>query len=168
MDITIPGGASISGLTVEKAEAKAANAQPALYAIGDSTVNTDENNSYTWGKCIDAKYVTLPDNIGSFVNCGYAGTDSAKYYNDGYLDRVLLNICPGDYVTVNMGINKNKVSNESGAYKTLIKDYFCKGIIERGGIQTVYSIVTGHINMIIRYMTMRITAICVQLHQNLT
>ena len=38
MDITIPGGASISGLTVEKAEAKAANAQPALYAIGDSTV----------------------------------------------------------------------------------------------------------------------------------
>lgn len=137
LDITIPGGASISGLTVEKAEAKAANAQPALYAIGDSTVNTDENNSYTWGKCIDAKYVTLPDNIGSFVNCGYAGTDSAKYYNDGYLDRVLLNICPGDYVTVNMGINKNKVSNESGAYKTLIKDYFCKGIIERGGIPII-------------------------------
>ena len=65
-----------------------------------------------------------------------AGRDSVNFYNQGRVEAVLLSVCPGDYVTVNMGIN-SKEAGESASYYTLLNNYYVEGIIQRGAIPVI-------------------------------
>ena len=65
-----------------------------------------------------------------------AGRDSVNFYNQGRVETVLLSVCPGDYVTVNMGIN-SKEAGESASYYTLLNNYYVEGIIQRGAIPVI-------------------------------
>lgn len=80
--------------------------------------------------------VSVPSAFGGFANHGMAGRDSVNYYNQGRVEAVLLAICPGDYVTVNLGINSSE-SGEAASYYTLMKSYYVEGILQRGGIPVI-------------------------------
>jgi lysophospholipase L1-like esterase len=141
LDVTVPAGQTLSGITIEKHGVKTAQTKPGLYTIGDSTSNIRQDpqraeaGCMSWGNTVEKGFVTLPSNIGTYHNYGYAGADSVRFYNYGQLERVLLDICPGDYVTVNMGIN-SKEQYESSSYDKMIK-YYIDGIKERGGIPVI-------------------------------
>lgn len=77
----------------------------------------------------------MPDVFGGFANHGMAGRNSVSYYNEGRVEAVLLAICPGDYVTVNMGINTG--DSEPASYYTLLSSYYVEGILQRGGIPVI-------------------------------
>ena len=65
-----------------------------------------------------------------------AGRDSVNFYNEGRVEAVLLKVRPGDYVTVNMGIN-SKETGEGESYYTLLDNYYVQGIIQRGAIPVI-------------------------------
>ena len=139
LDLTFAENSSISSLTISQAEKKVAREKPAVFAIGDSTTRSGKvNNAYSWGECAEDKLVTLPDKFSSFTNSAFAGRDSVGFYNQGRVESVLLNVCPGDYVTVNMGINSRKESgNEGAAYPILMDTYYVKAIQDRGAIPVI-------------------------------
>lgn len=132
LDLTFASGSTLSALTINQAVAKTAQAKPSVYAIGDSTTKNG-GNGISWGEVASVENY---DNLSSFSNNGMAGRDSVNFYNEGRVETVLLSICPGDYVTVNMGIN-SKEANEAASYYTLIDEYYVQGIIQRGGIPVI-------------------------------
>ena len=136
LDLTFPAGSTLTSLAISQAAAKQPLAKPAVYAIGDSTTDTTNNGAKSWGNCVADGDVELPDVFSSFSNRGNAGKDSVQFYNLGDLESVLLAINPGDYVTVNMGIN-TRVANEAASFETLIRDYYVQGIIQRGAIPVI-------------------------------
>ena len=113
LDLTFESGSTLSDLTITQAAAKAALAKPAVYAIGDSTTNNNASGNISWGNRV-GNGVAVPDTFSSFSNNGMAGRDSVNFYNQGRVETVLLSVCPGDYVTVNMGIN-SKEAGESAS-----------------------------------------------------
>lgn len=135
LDLTFPADAALKTLTITQAAQKEALTKPALYAIGDSTTNNTGNGAKSWGNCVGSG-VTVPDVFSGFSNNGMAGRDSVNFYNQGRVEAVLLSVCPGDYVTVNMGIN-SKETGEGAAYETLLSQYYVDGIIQRGGIPVI-------------------------------
>ncbi len=138
LDLTLNAGSSISSLSIEQLR-KDALAMPRLFSIGDSTTNnsghpsgydpetsTDHRTYGSWGNCVtEEMYEGV---FSSYINYGWAGKNSASYYNLGRLETVLLAIAPGDYVTVNMGIN----SETGEPYEELMEYYYIQGIIQRG------------------------------------
>ncbi len=136
LDLTFLADSSVSSIVITQAATKTANEKPAVYAIGDSTTNNSGDGNLSWGNCVATGLVTVPDSLLSFSNNGMAGRDSVNFYNQGRVETVLLSICPGDYVTVNMGIN-SKETNESVSYYTLLDEYYVQGIIQRGGIPVI-------------------------------
>ena len=135
LDLTFDANSNVSSITISQAAAKTELEKPALYAIGDSTTNSN-NPGYSWGNCAASNYVELPSVLSGFFNNGMAGRDSVNFYNQGRVENVLLSICPGDYVTVNMGIN-SKETGEAASYYKLIDEYYVNGIIQRGGIPII-------------------------------
>lgn len=135
LDLTFESGSTLSDLTITQAAAKAALAKPAVYAIGDSTTNNNASGNISWGNRV-GNGVAVPDTFSSFSNNGMAGRDSVNFYNQGRVETVLLSVCPGDYVTVNMGIN-SKEAGESASYYTLLNNYYVEGIIQRGAIPVI-------------------------------
>lgn len=135
LDLTFESGSTLSDLTITQAAAKTALAKPAVYAIGDSTTNNNASGNISWGNRV-GNGVAVPDTFSSFSNNGMAGRDSVNFYNQGRVETVLLSVCPGDYVTVNMGIN-SKEAGESASYYTLLNNYYVEGIIQRGGIPVI-------------------------------
>lgn len=133
LDITIPSGKELSKIEITKKPDEEKRTKPAVFAVGDSTTTNTEDGAMSWGDCIEQGKVTLPDNISKFYNCGIHGYDSVTYYNIGQMEYVLLNICPGDYVVINMGIN-SRAKNESGSFTAMIRDYYVKAVKQRGGI----------------------------------
>lgn len=135
LDLTFPSGATLSSIAITQDTAKTAQEKPSVYAIGDSTTNNTGNGAKSWGNCVNGG-VVLPNSFSSFSNNGMAGRDSVSFYNQGRVETVLLSVCPGDYVTVNMGIN-SKETNEGASYSTLLDEYYVQGIIQRGGIPVI-------------------------------
>ena len=145
MDLTFNAESSISTLSLTQLK-KEALAVPALYSIGDSTTknsghpsgydpatSTDHRTYGSWGNCVTAE---MYDGVfSSYSNHGMAGRNSSSFYNEGRLEAVLLSIAPGDYVTVNMGINTDKSGAEP--YEQLMEYYYVQGIIQRGGIPVI-------------------------------
>ncbi len=136
LDLTFPAASSVKSVVISQAAAKEALAKPYIYAIGDSTANNTADGAKSWGNCAADKLVQLPDVFGGFANHGKAGDDTVIYYNNARLEAVLLAICPGDYVTINMGINSRE-TGEGAAYETLMRDYYVNGVLQRGGIPVI-------------------------------
>lgn len=100
-DITL-SSITIKALPLEKRE------KPWLVAIGDSTTNLDYQDKCSWGNVIDKGMVKLPESLGGFFNAGASGADDVNFIAWNRLEAALLHTAPGDYVTVNMGINQAK------------------------------------------------------------
>ncbi len=137
LDLTFPAGACVKTITISQIAAAGRLEKPAVYVIGDSTANNTASGALSWGNCVTAGKVTIPDVFSSFNNHGMAGRHSVNYYNQGRVEEVLLAIHEGDYVTVNMGINGDNTINESGSYPVLLSDYYVEGILQRGGIPVI-------------------------------
>lgn len=136
LDLTFASDSTLSSVSITQKDAKTPNSKPAVYAIGDSTTSNNSSGACSWGNCVVNGDVTIPSGISAFYNHGMAGRDSVNYYNQGRVESVLLNVCPGDYVTVNMGIN-SKETNEGSAYYTLLSQYYVQAIIERDAIPVI-------------------------------
>lgn len=156
LDLTFEAGSTLSSLTISQIPAKSANTKPMVYSIGDSTTKNsghvpnynsdkaaqaidpskwvDEREYSSWGNNVNDEM--LPDVFSGYANHGMAGRDSVNYYNQARVEAVLLAICPGDYVTVNMGIN-SKEANEGSAFETLLDNYYVKAIMDRGAIPVI-------------------------------
>lgn len=138
LDLTFPAASKVKSIVISQAAAKEKLAKPYLYAIGDSTTNNlvVEKGQKSWGNCVAEGLVQIPEVLGGFSNHGKAGDDSVVYYNNARLEAVLLSICPGDYVTINMGINTRE-AGEAASFETMIRDYYVKGVLQRGGIPVI-------------------------------
>ncbi len=136
LDLTFPAAATVTTLEISQAAAKTALEKPMLYSIGDSTTKNDAKGGLSWGNCVETGLVTVPEVFSGYSNHGMAGRDSVDYYNEGRVEAVLLAICPGDYVTVNMGINSAE-TGEAASYYTLMSEYYVEGILQRGGIPVI-------------------------------
>lgn len=136
LDLTFPAASNVKSIVISQAAAKTELAKPMIYVIGDSTSNNTASGAKSWGNCVSDGLVQVPEVFSGFANHGMAGRDSVSYYNEGRLEAVLLAVCPGDYVTVNMGIN-SKETGEAAAYETLMRDYYVQGILQRGGIPVI-------------------------------
>lgn len=133
LDLTFPADSSVKTVEISQMAPKAALDKPMVYAIGDSTTSNSDSPAKSWGNCVADGEVTIPAVFSGFANHGKAGDDSVGFYNSGRVENVLLAICPGDYVTVNMGIN-SRAANEPASYYTLLSEYYVEGILQRGGI----------------------------------
>lgn len=72
-------------------------------------------------------------------NRSMGGRSSKSYNNDGRLDKILTEMCPGDYVFIQFGINdgaqdkpERYISVED--YKTLLTEKYIGEVKKRGGI----------------------------------
>lgn len=136
LDLTFLAGSNVTSVEISQMTAKTALEKPMIYAIGDSTTKNNASGALSWGNCVADGKVIVPSAFSGFSNHGMAGRDSVNYYNQGRVEAVLLAVCPGDYVTVNMGIN-SKETGEAASYETLLSEYYVEGIIQRGGIPVI-------------------------------
>ena len=133
LDLTFLADSNVSELSVSQIASKSPLEKPAVYAIGDSTTKNG-NSANSWGE-VASQYLNT-NVFTSFANHGKAGDDSVVYYNGGRVENVLLSVNPGDYVTINMGIN-SKTAGESASYDTLLRNYYIQGVIQRGAIPVI-------------------------------
>lgn len=136
LDLTFEEPANVKKITINKIEPNAKRAKPAIFAIGDSTTKNNANGANSWGNCVANKWVKLPETFGEFFNHGMAGRDSIQFYNQARLEAVLLAVAPGDYVTINMGIN-SRGDGEIESYPALMANYYVEGVIQRGAIPVI-------------------------------
>lgn len=136
LDLTFEEPANVKKIAITPIAPKAKNAKPAIYAIGDSTTKNGANGAASWGNCVENKWVKLPDTFSAFYNHAMAGRDSIQFYQQARLEAVLLAVAPGDYVTINMGIN-SRGDGEVESYPALMSNYFVEGVIQRGGIPVI-------------------------------
>ncbi len=135
LDLTFAANSDLKSLSIAQDTAKTELDKPAIYAIGDSTTKNNANGNISWGNVAESQSgVTLPTAFSSFHNHGMAGRNSIDFYNEGRIEAVLLAVNPGDYVTVNMGIN-GRESNEE--FLGVMDDYCVQGIIQRGAIPVI-------------------------------
>ncbi len=104
LDLSFSGG-SVASIVIEKTEDKKPNLKPHIYTVGDSTIA----NNGSWAYVMNKNYGSYKNltKITTFSNNGRGGKNLSTYYTGGELrDRVLVNICPGDYVMIgDMGTN---------------------------------------------------------------
>ncbi len=137
LDLTFAANSSVTSLSIAQDAVKEEREKPAIFAIGDSTTKANMDGARSWGECAtDGDVKPSEELFSSFFNHGMAGRDSLNYYNQGRVESVLLSICPGDYVTINMGIN-HRETNECGAYPILLDTYYAKAVMDRGGIPVI-------------------------------
>mgnify|MGYP002624586606 FL=1 len=146
---------TLSTIKIEK-ESYAKRTLPYLIAVGDSTlalgdITIKSSDTYcSWGASISNGYVDLPSSLGGFINCGQSGGDSVTIYNDARIEKILLNCHPGDYVSVNIGINQAKsytiggvsvdASDSRNATGAVLEKYLIDAVLERGGIPFITTI----------------------------
>ncbi|MCR5724409.1 MAG: hypothetical protein K6G80_04890, partial [Treponema sp.] len=146
---------TLSAVTIEK-ESYTAREKPYLIAVGDSTLALGDKTIATsdkycsWGASISNGYVSLPSTFGGFINCGQSGGDAVTIYTAARIEKILLNCRPGDYVSVNIGINNNKSytiggqtvakSGSLAAMGPILEKYVIDAVKERGGIPFITEI----------------------------
>jgi lysophospholipase L1-like esterase len=84
-------------------------ALPTVFLIGDSTVRQgrgdgSEGGQWGWGEYFDDYFDPTKINV---VNRAVGGTTSRTYRREGYWDRVLAMMKPGDFVMMQFGHNDN-------------------------------------------------------------
>lgn len=101
-------GAKVAYITIEKVEKTAAE-KPNIWSVGDSTIGN--NGSYAYNLARDqANYPELTA-LADYHNNGKGSRNLKTYYMQGWLDNILINIRPGDIVTIgNMGTNPGGMS----------------------------------------------------------
>ncbi|MBQ8300628.1 MAG: hypothetical protein IJX57_01500, partial [Clostridia bacterium] len=138
LDLKFDAASSITSLSIAQMAAKEEREKPAIFAIGDSTTKANMDGARSWGECVSDGDVTHSEAFSSFANHGMAGRDSDNFYYQCRIEAVLLSVCPGDYVTVNMGINSRTENlNEGAAYPILMDTYYVKAIMDRGAIPVI-------------------------------
>jgi lysophospholipase L1-like esterase len=78
------------------------NSRPALFLIGDSTVNTPTKGQLGWGRPIGAMFDT---NRITVLNRARGGRSSRTYYTEGLWEEVRTALKPGDFVLMQFGHN---------------------------------------------------------------
>lgn len=101
-------GAKVAYITIEKVEKTAAE-KPNIWSVGDSTIGN--NGSYAYNLARDqANYPELTA-LADYHNNGKGSRNLKTYYTQGWPDNILINIRPGDIVTIgNMGTNPGGMS----------------------------------------------------------
>lgn len=101
-------GARVAYISIEKVEKTAAE-KPNIWSVGDSTIGN--SGSYAYNLARDqANYPELTA-LADYHNNGKGSRNLKTYYTQGWLDNILINIRPGDIVTIgNMGTNPGGMS----------------------------------------------------------
>lgn len=101
-------GARVAYISIEKVEKTAAE-KPNIWSVGDSTIGN--SGSYAYNLARDqANYPELTA-LAGYHNNGKGSRNLKTYYTQGWLDNILINIRPGDIVTIgNMGTNPGGMS----------------------------------------------------------
>lgn len=141
LDVTFSADSSVSSMVISQLPKNQPAPKPAVFAIGDSTTKNKGISAYdtyqreqsSWGNQAEGHRELWSDTFSSFTNKGNAGKNVASYYRLGDLESILLAIAPGDYVTVNMGINSEANMN----FDKLMEYYYIQGILQRGGIPVI-------------------------------
>lgn len=103
--VKITAAPKVASIVIEKMTEKTARLKPHVFTVGDSTIA----NNGSWAYVLARDFSNYNDlsAIASFSNDGRGGKNLGSFYTGGELrDRVLNNICPGDYVMIgDMGTN---------------------------------------------------------------
>lgn len=101
-------GARVAYISIEKVEKTAAE-KTNIWSVGDSTIGN--SGSYAYNLARDqANYPELTA-LADYHNNGKGSRNLKTYYTQGWLDNILINIRPGDIVTIgNMGTNPGGMS----------------------------------------------------------
>lgn len=120
-------GAKVAYISIEKVEKTAAE-KPNIWSVGDSTIGN--NGSYAYNLARDqANYPELTA-LADYHNNGKGSRNLKTYYTQGWLDNILINIRPGDIVTIgNMGTNPGGMS---GAQFKAPLDYYVDACLAMG------------------------------------
>lgn len=137
-------GARVAYISIEKVEKTAAE-KPNIWSVGDSTIGN--SGSYAYNLARDqANYPELTA-LADYHNNGKGSRNLKTYYTQGWLDNILINIRPGDIVTIgNMGTNPGGMSGTQ--FKAPL-DYYVDACLAMGAkvILTSYTphgCVEGH------------------------
>ena len=120
-------GAKVAYISIEKVEKTAAE-KTNIWSVGDSTIGN--NGSYAYNLARDqANYPELTA-LADYHNNGKGSRNLKTYYTQGWLDNILINIRPGDIVTIgNMGTNPGGMS---GAQFKAPLDYYVDACLAMG------------------------------------
>lgn len=130
---------NVKEIRIEQLPEREKREHPAIYIAGDSTAQTyNYATAYPqtgWGQ-VFADYFT--DDI-TVENRSMGGRSSKSFDNDGRLDKILTEICPGDYLLIQFGINDGAVDKPERYisvedYKKLIEDKYIGEAVKRGAI----------------------------------
>ncbi len=101
-------GAKVAYIIIEKIEKTAAE-KPNIWSVGDSTIGN--NGSYAYNLARDQENYPELTALAVYHNNGKGSRNLKTYYTQGWLDNILINIRPGDIVTIgNMGTNPGGLS----------------------------------------------------------
>lgn len=130
---------NVKEIKIEQLPEREKREHPAIFIAGDSTAQTyNYATAYPqtgWGQ-VFADYFT--DEI-TVENRSMGGRSSKSFDNDGRLDKILSEICPGDYLLIQFGINDGAVEKPERYisvedYKKLIADKYIGEAVKRGAI----------------------------------
>jgi lysophospholipase L1-like esterase len=96
---------------------------PTLFLIGDSTVRTGskgngENGQWGWGAPIAGFFDRTRINV---LNRAWGGTSSRTFQTQGFWDKVLADLKPGDFVMMQFGHNDGSPINDNQRARGTIK-----------------------------------------------
>lgn len=101
-------GARVAYISIEKVEKTAAE-KPNIWSVGDSTIGN--SGSYAYNLARDQANYHEFTALADYHNNGKGSRNLKTYYTQGWLDNILINIRPGDIVTIgNMGTNPGGMS----------------------------------------------------------
>lgn len=101
-------GARVAYISIEKVEKTAAE-KPNIWSVGDSTIGN--SGSYAYNLARDQVNYPELTALADYHNNGKGSRNLKTYYTQGWLDNILINIRPGDIVTIgNMGTNPGGMS----------------------------------------------------------
>ena len=130
---------NVTEIEIQQLESREKGEYPTIYIAGDSTAQTYDHTKVFpqtgWGQVFGDMF------LGGLKveNRSMGGRSSKSCNNDGRLDKILTEMCPGDYVFIQFGINdgaqdkpERYISVED--YKTLLTEKYIGEVKKRGGI----------------------------------
>ena len=134
-------GARVAYISIEKVEKTAAE-KPNIWSVGDSTIGN--SGSYAYNLARDQANYPEFTALADYHNNGKGSRNLKTYYTQGWLDNILINIRPGDIVTIgNMGTNPGGMSGTQ--FKAPL-DYYVDACLAMGAkvILTPHGCVEGY------------------------